>query len=282
MDFIQPSSVKDTFHYVEEAGKNAAFVAGGTIVVPAMRDKIMSPEVLIDISRLDELSYIREDNGIIRIGALTTIGELGGSDVIRNSRTMLSECCEHFANPLVRNLATVGGNLVNASPAADTAVPLLALDAVLKIGCPGIKSRDIPLTEFFAGPNKTTLNLDELLKEIHFATPSTECRTAYMKIGLRNAMAISVVSIAVLLEMDGNECFDAKIALGAVAPTPLRIYKVESLLKGRSITMELIDECSEAVVSEISPITDVRASAEYRKWVASAVLKTSLKKVAYS
>jgi len=281
MEFVLPLNVTDIFRYFEDSGRQTTFVAGGTIVVPAMRAKTICPEILIDISQLKELSYIREDDGIIRIGALTTISDLGCSDIVRHSATNLLNCCDLFANPLVRNRATVGGNLVHASPAADTAVPLLALDAILEIEVEGGKRRNIPLNEFFVGPHKTKLERNELLKEIHFVRPSSKARMGYMKLGLRTAMAISVASIALMLEMDGNYCFNARVAFGAVAPKPLRIHKVERLLTNKPITMELIEECSEVIISEITPITDVRASSEYRKWAASGMLERSIRNLVF-
>jgi carbon-monoxide dehydrogenase medium subunit len=194
------------------------------------------------------------------------------SSAIQKYAPILFEAANQLGNPLVRNRATIAGNLADASPAADTAVPLLALEALVLAESDGGKKRQIPIDQFFIGPNKTVLKNGEIIREISFPKPISNTQMAYIKLGLRNAMAISVVSLALVLEIKGNECRMARIGLGAVAPTPIRAYHTEEILTGKELTTELIKECSKKVLDEISPITDIRASREYRSEMVSVLL----------
>jgi carbon-monoxide dehydrogenase medium subunit len=170
--------------------------------------------------------------------------------------------------------------LADASPAADTAVPLLALEAMVVTGRDGRKGKQIPVDQFFTGPNKTVLKKGELIKEIIFSKPNSNTRMGYLKLGLRNAMAISVVSVAFLMEMEKGKFKKARIGLGAVAPTPLRAYRTEEMLVGKEITAKLVNECCNEIVKEIRPISDIRASAEYRKEMTSVLLGRLLQQIA--
>jgi carbon-monoxide dehydrogenase medium subunit len=234
---------------------------------------------LIDLSRLKDLSYIKEDKGRIRMGGGTPIAELAVSKIIRKVAPILAEAADQLGNPLVRNRATIAGNLAHASPAADTAVPLLALEATLVVARDGTP-KQIPIDQFFRGPNRTVLKPDEIIKEISFQKPISNARMSYIKLGRRSAMAISVVSIAVVLEMGNGKCKKARIGLGAVAPKPVRAYGVEEMLEGGEITENVIGACCERVQQEINPITDIRASAEYRRQMSSVLLRRLLKQIA--
>jgi carbon-monoxide dehydrogenase medium subunit len=272
--------MKDAIQILGKWKTRATFIVGGTNVIPDMRARAIKPAVLIDISRLKNLSYIKEDKKKIRIGALTTISELASSKVIREYASILSQAANQLGNPLVRNRATIGGNLADASPAADTAVPLLALEAMVVTGGDGRKGKQIPVDQFFTGPNKTVLKKGELIKEIIFSKPNSNTRMGYLKLGLRNAMAISVVSVAFLMEMEKGKFKKARIGLGAVAPTPLRAYRTEEMLVGKEITAKLVNECCNEIVKEIRPISDIRASAEYRKEMTSVLLGRLLQQIA--
>jgi carbon-monoxide dehydrogenase medium subunit len=250
----------------------ATLIAGGTNLLPDLRARKIQPQVLIDLSHLKDLSYVKEDKGRIRIGGGTPIAELAASKIIRRVAPVLAEAAGQLGNPLVRNRATIAGNLAHASPAADTGVPLLALEATLVVAREGT-SRQIPIEQFFRGPNRTVLKPDEIIKEISFQKPISNARMSYIKLGRRSAMAISVVSVAVVLEMEDNKCKKVRIGLGAVAPKPVRAYGVEKMLEGEEITEKLIRACSENVQKEIHPITDIRASAEYRRAMTAVLLK---------
>jgi carbon-monoxide dehydrogenase medium subunit len=266
--------MKETLRMMKKQMGRTTLIAGGTNVIPDMRAKAVKPAVLIDISRLKSLSYIREDKKKIRIGGLTTVSELASSKMIQRYAPILSEAANQLGNPLVRNRATIAGNLADGSPAADTAVPLLALEAIIITD-----RRKIPIDQFFVGPNRTVLKKDEMIKEIVFAKANSKTKMSYSKFGLRNAMAISVVSIAILKEIEGGRCKKARIGLGAVAPKPIRAYGVEEMLVDQKITGELIEACCEKVTKEIRPISDIRASAEYRREMTSVLLRRLMAQV---
>jgi len=279
MEYLAPNNLKDALILLKKWRSRGELIAGGTNVVPDLRAKTLRKEILIDLSHLKNLSYIKEEKKRIRIGALTTMSEIAASKTIRSKACILSEAVWQIGNPLVRNRATIAGNLADASPAADSAVPLLVLEASIVVEKHKGKRKQIPINEFFMGVNKTVLKRDELIREIVFPKPAPSSRMVYSKLGLRNAMAISVVSVGVLAEMEKGRCNRARIALGAVAPTPRRAYGVEKLLVGQAVTEELIDQCCEAIQEEIQPITDVRATFEYRRSMTSVLLKRLLQQV---
>ena len=279
MEYFLPRNVTETLAFLLKWKAKAELIAGGTNVIPDIRAKTSRRETLIDLSHLKNLSYIREEKKNIRIGALTSVSEIASSKVIQKDSPILAEAARQIGNPLVRNRATIAGNLADASPAADSAVPLLALEASIIVESHKGKPKQIPINEFFVGPNKTVLKRDELIREIVFPKPVPSSRMVYFKMGLRNAMAISVVSVGVLAEIKDGKCLRARIAVGAVAPTPRRAYGVENLLEGQVITEELIAQCCEAIQKEIQPIPDVRATAEYRRSMASVLLKRLLQQV---
>ena len=279
MEYLAPNNLKDALILLKKWRSRGELIAGGTNVVPDLRAKTLRKEILIDLSHLKNLSYIKEEKKRIRIGALTTMSEIAASKTIRSKACILSEAVWQIGNPLVRNRATIAGNLADASPAADSAVPLLVLEASIVVEKHKGKRKQIPINEFFMGVNKTVLKRDELIREIVFPKPAPSSRMVYSKLGLRNAMAISVVSVGVLAEMEKGRCNKARIALGAVAPTPRRAYGVEKLLVGQAVTEELIDQCCEAIQEEIQPITDVRATFEYRRSMTSVLLKRLLQQV---
>jgi carbon-monoxide dehydrogenase medium subunit len=281
MEYIAPNSLQEITKLLKRLKGKGKLIAGGTNVIPDLRARNIDPQALIDISHLKDLSYIKEQKGGIQIGGLTLITELASSKVIRKIAPILSEAADQLGNPLVRNRATIAGNLVHASPAADTAVPLLALEATVILARDG-KSRQVPIDQFFRGPNRTVLKPDEIIKEISFQKPISNARMSYIKLGRRSAMTISIVSAAVMLEIGNGKCKKARIGLGAVAPKPVRAYGVEEMLEGGEITGNLIGACCEHVQREINPITDIRASAEYRRQMSSVLLRRLLWEVTQS
>lgn len=246
-------------------------VAGATNFISHFRAGLVRPEVVMDISRLP-LRYIRRQNGWLRIGALSTVADLLRAPAVPQDAPVLYEAARHFAGRLIRNRATVAGNITDASPAADLAPPLLALGAMVTLASAG-KERTLPLSEYIVGVRATARRPDELVTEVSVPAIGPVVRTSYFKFGLREAMAVSVVSGAVLLDLDGGKCRQATIALGAVAPVPVRASAVEQALAGQELTPELVREAARRVAVDISPISDVRASAEYRTWVAQAMVR---------
>ncbi len=279
MEYLSPRSLLEVLTLLGTWKGKAKLLAGCTNMLPDIRAKAMGPAALIDLSHLKGLSYIKEEKRKIRVGALTTIAEITSSKSILKYAPILSEAVKQLGNPLVRNRATIAGNLADASPAADTAVPLLALDATVVTDRAGKKGREIPIDQFFMAPNKTVLKADAIIKEVFFPKPDPKAGWAYRKLGLRNSMAISVVSVAVLLETDGEVCKKARISLGAVAPTPMRAYETEVRLTGQRISEDLIKACCEEIEGEVKPISDIRASADYRRSMASVLFRRCVEQI---
>lgn len=277
IQYFRPKTLEEVLHAARRMRGLTKYVAGCTNIIPDMRASALSPKLLVDLSGLKGLNSIKENGESISIGALTTIAEIETSEIIRQKAPLLSLAAKQLGNPLVRNRATIGGNLADASPAADMAPPLLALEASIHTRNSRGGRRKIPLDKFFLGPNKTCLLKDEIITKITFSVPNAAAHGSYMKLGLRNATAISVVSLAVLLELKRNVCQKARVALGAVAPTPIRAYQVEKNLEGAVINPEAIQESSSLLTKEISPISDIRASAEYRRWVTSVLFRRAIR-----
>lgn len=274
--YLAPRGLKEVLNAMKKWKGRAKVIAGGTNLIPYMRLGVLAPEVIIDLNGLEELAFIRDEGRTISIGALTAISALASSEMIRNESPLLFSAASGLGSPLTRNRATVGGNLADGSPAADMAPALLTLEASVHTKRGGGQGREIFLDEFFLGPHRTVLEEDEIITRITFLKPKDPARSSYIKLGLRNSMAISVVSIAVRLEMEKRVCRKARVALGAVAPKPIRAYNVEKNLEGRKIDQGIIKKCCAMVKEEISPISDIRASAEYRELATSVLLKRSI------
>ncbi len=279
MEYFRPENLTETLGLLKKWKRSARVVAGSTNLIPDLKTKSIKPMALIDLSSLRKLSYVNEGKRDIKVGGMTTISDLASSTLIQKYAPILSDAAHQLGNPLVRNRATVAGNLADASPAADTAVPLLALEATIITERPGGKGRRIPIDQFFLGPNRTVLKPDELIREVAFRKPDPKAKFGYIKLGLRNAMAISVVSVAIGLEMELGACKSVRIGLGAVAPTPMRAYETEAMLHGKGITQDLVEACCRTLEREVRPISDVRASAEYRRSMASVLLKRLLQEL---
>jgi len=265
-EYLKATTVAEATSLIDRYEGRAKVLAGGTDLVVQMRKEVIKPEFVIDISRIKELDYIRFDaKEGLKIGALTTIAALRQSDVVRREYPMLAETAGKLASEGVRTLATLGGNLCNASPSAETAPGLIVLAAVARIAGPR-GEREVPVQDFFTGPGKTVLGKGELLVEI--AVPPLPPRTgaAYLNLGTRGSMDLSIVGVAVLLTLEKSRdaVQEACIALGAVAPTPMRAFAAEEALRGKVITDAEIKAASSVASGECRPVDDVRSSAEYR------------------
>jgi carbon-monoxide dehydrogenase medium subunit len=247
----------------EHAGSEVVAGCTNTLVDSRARRKI--PPAVVDINRLADLRYARRDaaNGKIRLGARTTLTDCFKQPFIVQEAQVLQLMAAEFAGTLIRNRATLAGNIAYASPAADVAPPLLALGAEITLVSKARGARTLPLQEFFVGPRQTVLAPDELITELSFPAGRVKC--GYFKFALRNAMAISLVSGAVVLRMDGEKIGAAGLALGAAAPTPYRVTQAEELLAGQAPTEALIREAARLAAASARPIGDIRASAEYRR-----------------
>jgi len=276
-EYLAPRNIDRLFEGIQGRAGQVKFMAGCTNVLPNLRARAISPRILVDLTGIEEITHVREGNGVISIGALTTMTDLASSEIIQKESPILASAARQLGNPLTRNRATIGGNLADASPAADTAPPLLALEATIHTAGPEGKGREIPLDRFFLGPNKTVLDEDEIITRITIPKPKDPWKGSHIKFGLRNAMAISVASVALMLEMKENVCRKARVALGSLSPKPIRAYLVEKELEDREITDEVLARCTVTVNQEISPISDIRGSADYRRLVAAVLLKRAIR-----
>ena len=273
INYIYAMSLDEALELVERLD-DYRLLAGGTDLIIDMKIGRAKPKNVVDISRISDLKFIKDEGDYVRIGSLVTLQELVESPIIRGKTPVLSMAANEMASWQIRNMATVGGNLCNASPAADAAPPLMVLNAKLVLASKK-GEREIPITQFFKGPRKTELRKDELLKEIIIPYEKGSGQY-YIKLGRRNAFTLSVVSVAALVKVGNNRFSDVRIALNSVAPTPVRSRSVEEALKNKEVTYEAIEEASKEVLKDISPISDVRASAEYRREMSVALTKDTL------
>ncbi len=262
LKYVSPKTKAEALRILSEEGPGAKVVAGCTNVLPDLRAQKYSPQLLVDISGIRELASIAGDGSGVTLGSLVTIDDLITSEVIGAHAGLLRQAAAVFADPHVRRRATLGGNLANASPAADSAVPLLALGAVLKVES-SAGERLVDLSDFFLGPHRNALRPDEIITGVRFESDANHKKN-FIKFGLRKAMAISLVTVAVSLQVSENRIVRAGAAFGAVAPTPVRARRVEAFLTGKLVSPDLLDEATAMVAGEVSPITDIRSSAGYR------------------
>ncbi len=259
--YFAPTGVDEVLNLLAEHGKNATILAGGTDLVPKINYYNLKPDVLIYVGGLAS-DYLREEDGNLTISALTPTATLATSTLIGEKASALSVAARQSGSTPIRNTATIGGNLANASPAADLATPLLVMDAELVLASAKGK-RVVAIKDFFVGPGQTVLKPEELIMEIYI--PAFVGKAIFLKLGRRQAMTLSVVNVAVRLDMEKGKCNDARIALGSMAPTPIRCIRSEGLLKGNAIDKSLISTCAAEAIAETNPIDDQRATAWYRR-----------------
>jgi len=276
--YISPENKEKALKILKEERVNAFIVAGCTNVLPDIKVKKLNPKILVDITGIEELRGVDKKKDKICIGPLTTIAELINSELILKEGKILIQAAQEFADPLVRNSATIGGNLVTASPAADMAVPLLTLDALIKIESVKDK-REVKLKDFFLGPGKTVLQDDEMIVGIEFEQSDINKNGYFIKLGQRKAMAIAIASLALNLEVKQNKIIQIRIAMGSVASMPIRLTGVEEFLQNKEIKNGLIEEAINKVSEEVNPISDIRASEEYRRYISGILFKRAFKKL---
>jgi len=264
-DYYEPGSVEEACGLLAGFGREAKVLAGGTDLIPRMRQGVFAPKQVINIKKIAELRFMKEENGRLSIGTLTRLSEIAASPLVEGRFPIFAQAARSIGSVQVRNLATLGGNLCNAAPSADTAPGLLALDATVRIA--GLlKRREIPLENFFLGPGQVDLKKDELLTEIMIPFAPAHAKQVYVKHSMRRAMDIAIEGVAVLLSFDETTgvCKKARIAFGAVAPTPVRAKKTEAAVLGKTLKEVSFASIGERAAQEIAPISDVRGSAGYR------------------
>jgi len=278
-NYLEPKSIEETVSLLVKYDGKAKVIAGGTDLLVQIRNKAIKPEYLIDIGGIPELDYINYDEKQgLSIGALTPIRALERSAELGQRYPVISQAASQLGSVAIRNMGTIGGNLCNAAPSAETAPALIGLSAKTRIVGPD-GERVVPLEEFFTGPGSTVLNTGELLVEIQVPVPLSNTKGAYLKHSIRGTVDLAIVGIAAIitLELKGEVCKDIKIVLGAVAPTPMRARKAENVLRGKRIEEALIDRSAQVASGEARPISDVRASADYRKEMVKVFTRRAVK-----
>ena len=278
LEIFQPTSLKEASTLVKEKGPGGRFLAGGTDLVIAVKEKGLKPKYVVDLKRIPALTGIREDrDGAVTIGALTTMREVETSPVVLKKYPFLARSAAEVGSVQIRNRATIGGNMANATPSADIAPALLALEAEARIaGLDG--ERTIPLEQLFRGPGQTVLAPEEILTAIVIPPVSAALRGDYIKFSPREMMDLAYIGVAVALVLNGSDkkCQKARIALGAVSPTPMRARGAEALLENQTITEELAEKAGAAAAAESKPISDVRSSVDYRREMVRVNTKRAL------
>ncbi len=274
-EYFEPATIEEAVSLLDKYRKGAAVLAAGTDLLVRMKKGEIEPKCLINVMEIQDLNYLIEEGGL-RIGAATPLRKIEKSKIVEQKYSALYEGVRALGKVQVRNMGTIAGNICNASPAADTATPLLSLSAKVKISSPR-GDRVVPLDEFFAGPGKTVLLPNELLTEVQIPSPPKMAGSAFLKIS-RVAADLSKVNAAAMIERVGGTCKSCRIALGAVAPTPVRVKRAEGILNGKKFDEEIIKSAARAASEEIKPITDVRSTAEYWKEVSKVLVEEVLKK----
>ena len=277
--YFRPELLTEAFKLMAN-NQGYYLIAGGTDLMVKLKEKLIKPKAVIDLGALPELKGIVLQDNQIRVGAYVNHTELAESGIIKQFAPALAKAAGLVGSPQIRNKGTVGGNMGNASPAADTVPALMAYEAEINIASiNGIKK--IPLKDLFNGPGHTILAPGEIITEICFKAQQANQGSSFQKLGKRNAQAISVVNAAVSVAVDPQTKMvtTATLALGSVAATPIRVTEAEMLMTGKVVSDELIDKTAQTVKEVIKPIDDVRSTAVYRKESAGVLIKRALEEV---
>ncbi|QGU95367.1 hypothetical protein GOM49_09955 [Clostridium bovifaecis] len=277
--YESPKSFEELFAIIKDASNEVKFLAGGSDFVPRLSFELNQiPKegqknlMIISLANLD-LNSISENDAEVNIGSTATFTEILENKIIKREFPVLIETIKEIAGLTVRNIASMGGNIMNASPAADSVPTLMALDAVFVLKGPN-GERKVEVKDFFKGPGKTVADTLEVLTEI--VLKKGKGNASFKKLGRRKAETLSVVNAAAYIEKENNICKAARIAVGSVAPTVLRCKEVEDALIGKELTEENMRVASEMLINEISPIDDIRATAWYRNKVAPVMVRRAI------
>ena len=276
-----PQTVTGALSLLAEAAgqaEEARILAGGTILVPQIKEGLATPTRIVNLKRIPNLKRIRLDDTHVHLGPLVTPTELIRSPIIQEHYPLLVQAAQSMAGVQIRNMATIGGNLCNAAPSADLIPALLVLEAAIQIQGAN-EMRLVPVDQFFGGPGQTVLQPDELVTEIIIPRPASTASALYFKHALRQAMAIAIVGVGVALQSRNGLCEEVRIALGAVAPRPMRALKAETALRGQPLTDETITTAARLAAEACQPDDDVRSSAWYRRRMVEVLTRRALQQL---
>jgi len=296
-DFLKPKTLEEAIALFAQYGEKAKWIAGGTDVIVMIKQKTMSPDVLISLREIQGLDQIDYD-GSLSIGPMVTHRAIEKSEIIRKNFSALTDAVDYLGSIQIRNVATLGGNICTAAPSADTATPLLVLGTQVKIKSPK-EERTLPIGEFFKGPGETVLKSGELVRELTIPKPLPNTGSAYYKLQRRLALDLPILGVSVLLSLDKDKvtcsdmlctaspissilhrmeedeivCKEVRIGLGVAAPTPMRAVKAEALLRGKKLSDELLEEVANTASQEGQPRDTLRGEAWYRKDMIRVLVK---------
>lgn len=277
-EYLAPKSLEEAISLASQLGSGCKVMAGGTDLLVLMKEKAIKPDYIVDLKNidgLDTLEYIPGEG--LKIGALTKLRTIEKSEVVKKYYPAVADAAHYVASTQVRGKGTMAGNICNASPSCDTAPILIVLGATIHTEGPAGYSK-LDAEKLFKGPKKTVLEQGEIVTEITIPEIKNGQGAAYLKHAYRKAMDLAIVGVAASIIVEEGKCKDAKIALGAVAATPIRAPMAEEMLIGNVLTDELIERASVAATESCNPISDVRASAEYRKDMVRVFTKRAIKK----
>ena len=276
-EYLTPKSLDEAISMLQQYGDEAKILSGGHSLIPMMKLRFVTPEYLIDINGLPGMEYIREDAGFLKIGALTREVALEDSQLIRTKYPLLLDTTKMIADPQVRNLATVGGNLAHGDAANDHPATMLAYNAVVVVTGPG-GSREISINDFFQGLYTTALSPDEILTEIKIPIPASGSGGAYTKLE-RKVGDYATAGVAIQLTVDGDgRCSYIGIGLTNVNYIPMRAANSEQLLRGNTISDDLIDQAAAAASADCNPTADLRGDEEYKRAMVKVLTRRTIKK----
>ncbi len=275
-DFVEPASVAEATSLLAKHGPVAATVAGGTDLLRDIRQGKMQPELVISLARLESLRGVqgRGDGGLM-VGPLTTMAELARSPIVQELAPALAEAAGHMGSPQVRNRATIGGNLCNARPCADTAPPVIVHGAQLELTCAD-SAREVPAADFITSPGQTLRKADEILTAIRIPAPGGAAGSAFETLTNRKAVEITITSSSAWLRLDGDTIKEARICLGSVGPIPMHGPSGVAVLQGAQATADKLSEAATATVADATPIDDFRGSADYRNHLVEVLTRRAL------
>ena len=264
--YLKPNTLQEALDLLKGNESDKKVISGGTDIMVQLRNYKIDPDIIIEISEIESIKGIDKKDGFITIGAAATLTEITESDIVKRYCPILAQAAASVGATQIRNRGTIGGNVCNASPAADTVPALVALGAVATVASVE-QERKVPLEELYVGVGRTAIGSNELITYISIPQPAENSAGSFFKLGKRKAQAISIVNGAVYIGVNAAErkFTDVHVVMGSVAPTVLRIREAEESLIGKSINRQNIENAAEIVRSKINPISDVRATAEYRK-----------------
>jgi carbon-monoxide dehydrogenase medium subunit len=274
VDYVRVGSLAELGNALDRDG--ATLIAGGTDLMVKMRAGSVRPRLLVDISRVDALREISTRPDGLTIGSAALVAEVLATPAVSTDYPLLATVLQSIGSTQIRHRATLGGNLANASPAADSPLALLAYDARVTLASAGTE-RELPLHDFFLGPGRSALRRGEYIRSIDLPAPRMDWEVFFHKVGRRRALTIAIASVAGLIALRGRTVVDVRLTAGSVAPTPIRLRAVEDLVRGQELDEERIEAARAAAFREVSPIDDVRATALYRRNVVSDLVARFLR-----